>query len=155
MKGSVAAPLLVPNPHCALTRREAPLGPLVLRAGEGNRNLIADLEGRCSTIELHPQTWSGYRVHGGGYFAAVRRAPDEPGAGSSHAEPPVRPPSSGHSPAKTPHEHSQPGTIQSWSIQTLSRATFLPPSAAQSSALIASPPITSPPFWQRPPLLLC
>ncbi len=49
------------------------------------------------------------------------------GSGASHAVPPVRPPSSGHSPANTPQVHSKPGTVQSCSIQMSSSGTLCPP----------------------------
>ena len=58
----------------------------------------------------------------------------------------MRPPSSGHSPAKTPHEHSHPGTTQSCSIHTPSRAILRPPRATQSASSTDSPPTTTPPF---------
>src|SRR5262245_23427723 len=76
-------------------------------------------------------------------------------AGESHAEPPTRPPSSGHSPLKTPQVHSKPGTTHACIIQMSVSSRFTPPILAHVASLIDSPPTTTPPFMHKPPFALC
>jgi hypothetical protein len=80
------------------------------KAGEGNRTLVACLEGRCSTIELHPQRSTGY---------PHRPAPKWPGLPS------------GQGGIRTPVERSSPD-LQSGAIGR--SATCPPPPSPATEA---------------------
>ena len=77
------------------------------------------------------------------------------GTGPSDAVPPSVPPSSGHSPLKTPQLHSKPGTTHACTIQTSVSSVLRPPIVAHSWRVDSSPATTTPPLRHRPPFALC
>ena len=77
------------------------------------------------------------------------------GSGDSHAVPPIRPPSSGHSPLNVPQVHSNPGTTHACTIQMSVSSVLRPPRARTPGASTPRHRSRRHRLRQRPPLALC